>query len=181
MSLFAWTAQAPRGPKTEIQKYRGLFAEHPSEFKNGNKIPRQANSPLKDIDGLTITHKGIRFDNLPLNSSEHQGTLLNLLEFYDDGNATFMYITLTKVLGGYVRSNPDLLFVDNFQDLPLGSHERRVREVTTFDPAKIFIRKVVLPSEATAVAKQYDKAIFIEVDTSTDILDAQPAALVWNS
>jgi hypothetical protein len=163
---------------TETQGYRGLFADHPSEFKHGNKIRYQAKRQLKDIDAFTITHKGTRFDNMPLYQNG-AGIFMLLLEPGADDDKSVIFTSLTKVIGGYVRSNQDVLYlIKYYANTSLDSHERELGDCRTLDPTTIFIRKDVPPWEATALAEQFNNAIYIEVDTNTDVLDAEPKSYV---
>jgi Heterokaryon incompatibility protein (HET) len=105
MSIFAWTA-LPGHP----QKYTGLLAQSPAQFRNAQNLTPQQHT-LFDVREFSITNRGIRF-NIPAFWNSEQGYYI-LPVFHSQPNKENFYsqgIYLRKVGRDlYARALPDQL------------------------------------------------------------------------
>jgi Heterokaryon incompatibility protein (HET) len=157
LSLFAWTDQDAEETR---QKYRGILARSPSEFKDCyNVMPTP--SWLYPPKEYTITNKGLRI-NADLYKRKSLGADGEYLLFchLSEMPIEFAYIRLIQTPDGYVRVDSNRLKTlfpsDNIHMLL----ERGVRQ-------DIYISKLLTPIASERLAKWINRGFQVNIDNQT--------------
>ncbi|KAH8681636.1 heterokaryon incompatibility protein-domain-containing protein [Xylariales sp. PMI_506] len=182
LSLFAWVAKPSPETGEGVRNYRGILAEHPSEFSEcGAMLP----TIFAQEDGqseMNITNRGMRVDNWELEFTEKYGVMMRLGWLLKTRTKYWgIYISLAKIYGGWVRSNPDLLFVpkSKSEEYPNLVENRSIRQMERVEnkhttPSKIFIRTTVDSSDSQVLMRQHQAGFFFQFGPSVHVLAAYP-------
>ncbi|KAI0385435.1 heterokaryon incompatibility protein-domain-containing protein [Hypomontagnella monticulosa] len=180
MSLFAWEAMPSSSSDDPLQEFRGLFAKHPSEFRGGHRIVT-GHSPFETIapylGEISITNRGIRFDEMRLWVSPEHGILMDLgccrnVDINGDiRNVSSHYICLAKLAEGFVRYKPSIL---------IQSRSRKPDDGwKSFDLPRFHISKDLSPAEAFRARSRYNDVSFFKFDKYVKGIIAWPMDL-WD-
>lgn len=178
LSLFAWRAESSDGP---WQRYRGIFAHSPFEFRDCNEFIALPKLKLRYEGEFAVTNRGLRLDGMPLYTGVDSGILM-ALDCMDEQTSSSANsqtaISLTKTMDGYVRSSPDKLFDLSYHYLP-GDHNPGTRH----ENARIYISKELSKQEYLQIRRSTNELLEIRVPSShvntTRIFAAEPKDL-WD-
>ncbi|KAK5651412.1 hypothetical protein OQA88_12500 [Cercophora sp. LCS_1] len=148
LSIFLWTSICGN-------KYRGILAQSPDEFKCASRIDRQNVTPSLENPEYIMTNKGVRI-NISL-SVGPDGLLILWANHVDDGNACGVYLRPYGD-GIYVRANPSELAVAWFADVALELHSSETVR---------YLSKEVDPGMAYTIDRAMDNAFLLEGSLNT--------------
>ena len=170
LSLFAWTDQDEQERR---QKYRGIFARSPAEFKHCHSCWRSTTLTFPTHE-YTVTNKGLR-----LMANVYEGECLNQendcllnLECWAPG---LVFIRLMQTPSGYVRHYLDSLALVSW-DVAI-----KLKRGTR---GEIYIFKTITPKVSESLAIRFLQGFYVEIHNHTrhrcELVRKFPGSL-WNS
>jgi hypothetical protein len=153
LSLFAWTDQDEQERR---QRYRGILARSPAEFKDCHRFWRSA-TWLFPTHEYTVTNKGLR-----LSASLYEGESPNQEEYYllnlGCWGPNLVFIRLVQTPGGYARHCSDSVTLVDWKDaLKLQHGQRR----------EIYISKTVTPTVSESLTMRLLRGFYVEIHNQT--------------
>lgn len=174
LSLFAWRSE---DVDRRWQKFRGIFAQSPSEFKGCDEFFLLRFSQTRYQGEFAVTNRGIRFERMPLYTGLNSGILMALecadLRIARSSNSQTA-IALTKSAHGYVRSSPDVLY-----DLSDYYDPRENRPGTRHENSRIYVSKELTKQEYLKVRNSTSELLEISLGPGVKVLAAEPKDL-WD-
>jgi hypothetical protein len=153
LSLFAWTDQDEQERR---QRYRGILARSPAEFKDCHSFVRPPPWAFPTLE-YTITNKGLRLRANLLEAGSPDGEEYSFLSL-ECGGQDPVFIRLVQIPGGYVRccsDSIDVLSVEDVMKLPQG--QRR----------EIYISKTLTPIISESLTMRLGQGYYVEIHNKT--------------
>lgn len=157
LSLFAWSSRSSLG---QSQRYRGIFAYDPSEFRNCGSLQRIPNLTAPGIE-FAMTNRGVY-----ITSRLNKGDNDYLLDLYchdsnvrkREGTDGIFVLRLVRTAHGYVRHHSDrVVLVSPFQ-------------MESIEGEPVYIPKVLRFIESTTMERQLSRRFAFEVINTTRAL-----------